>query len=250
MAQMRLDKLLARSGWGSRKEVKKLIKAGRVIVNGEAADDSGQHVDPEKDTVFVDGQVVSYRPFIYLMMNKPPGVITATEDAALPTVVDLLDPADADPSIFPVGRLDRNTEGLLILTNDGPLAHRLLSPKHHVAKRYAVRVQGRVSEEDVARFAEGLVLEDGTKTRPAELKIFSSGNVSDVEVTIYEGKFHQIKRMFRVLGKKVVALKRLSMGPLELDPDLSPGMYRPLTDDEVRLLKEAAGLENGFNPLG
>ncbi|MFO7262966.1 MAG: 16S rRNA pseudouridine(516) synthase [Bacillaceae bacterium G1] len=242
MALMRLDKLLAHSGWGSRKDVKKLIKAGRVAVNGVPADDGGLHVDPENDTVTVDDEPVLYRRYTYLIMNKPSGVITATEDAVLPTVLDLLDAADRAPSLFPVGRLDRDTEGLLLLTNDGQLAHRLLSPKHHVPKRYAVRVRGWVTEEDAARFAAGLVLEDGTRTLPAELTILSAGTVSDCEVTLYEGKFHQIKRMFRVLGKHVVALKRLSMGPLTLDPALSPGMYRPLTDDEVRQLKEAAGL--------
>lgn len=243
MARMRLDKLLAHTGWGSRKEVKKMVKEGRVAVNGVPAADGGLSVDPEKDTVTVDGQAVSYRRYVYLMMNKPKGVITATHDPSLPTVIDLLDPADADRSIFPVGRLDRNTEGLLLLTNDGTLAHRLLSPKRHVAKTYAVRVRGQVTEEDVARFAEGMVLEDGSRTLPAILKILQAGGFSDVEVTLYEGKFHQIKRMFGVLGKQVVALKRLSMGPLELDPALPPGAYRPLTEDEVRRLREAAGLE-------
>lgn len=250
MALMRLDKLLARSGWGSRKEVKKLVKAGRVLVNGVPATDGGQHVDPAKDTVSVDDEPVVYQPFIYFMMNKPAGVITATKDAFLPTVVDLLDPADADRSLFPVGRLDRDAEGLLLLTNDGPLAHRLLSPRHHVAKTYAVRVQGCVTADDVASFAAGLVLEDGTRTRPAVLKVLTAGKFSDVEVTLYEGKFHQIKRMFRVLGKKVVALKRLSMGPLVLDPALRPGMYRPLTEDEIRRLKAATGLEDGVHPGG
>lgn len=250
MPLMRLDKLLARAGLGSRKEVKKLVKAGRVAINGIPADDGGRHVDPGKDTVTVDDRPIFYRQWIYLMMNKPQGVITATEDAALPTVVDLLDDADAAGSLFPVGRLDRNTEGLLILTNDGQLAHRLLSPKHHIPKTYAARVRGWVTEEDVVRFAEGIVLEDGSRTRPAVLKILAAGTHSDVEVTLYEGKFHQIKRMFRALGKQVVALKRLSMGPLELDPALLPGMYRPLTEDEVRLLREAAGLENLFHQVG
>lgn len=250
MSSMRLDKLLAHTGWGTRKEVKKLVKAGRVTVNGMAARDGGQHVDPEKDTVAVDGQIVAYRRHVYFMMNKPPGVITATEDASLPTVVDLLAPEDAYRAVFPVGRLDRDTEGLLLLTDDGSLAHRLLSPKHHVAKTYAVRVQGRVTAADAARFAEGMVLEDGTRTLPAELNILRAGPVSDVEVTLYEGKYHQIKRMFRVLGKRVVGLKRLSMGPLKLDPALAPGMYRPLTEDEVRLLRQAAGLEKAIHPGG
>ncbi len=243
MAKQRLDKVLSRAGLGSRKEVKRLIKEGRVSINGDPASDSGLHVDPHLDQIEVDDRPIAYREWIYLMMYKPKGVITATEDPALPTVLDLLDGAYTALSPFPVGRLDRYTEGLLLLTNDGPLAHRLLSPKRHIPKTYAALIRGHVTEQDVARFAAGLVLEDGTQTRPAVLNILQSGTHSQVEVTLYEGKYHQIKRMFRAVGKQVVELKRLSMGPLMLDPALSPGQYRHLTEDELNMLKKAAGQE-------
>ncbi|OUM90761.1 MAG: 16S rRNA pseudouridine(516) synthase [Bacillus thermozeamaize] len=241
MAKQRLDKVLSRAGLGSRKEVKRLVKAGRVSVNGSIATDGGQHVDPDVDKIEVNDRPIVYREWIYLMMYKPKGVITATVDPVLPTVLDLLDGAYAAHSPFPVGRLDRYTEGLLLLTNDGSLAHRLLSPKYRVPKTYAALIRGHVTEQDVAQFAAGIVLEDGTQTQPAILKVLEPGAHSRVEVTIYEGKFHQVKRMFRAVGKQVVELKRLSMGPLVLDPALSPGQYRHLTADEVQMLKKTVG---------
>lgn len=235
---MRIDKMLANLGFGSRKEVKKLLKDGAVKVNEQVVKDAKEHVNPEKDTVTLNGEVVTYKEFIYLMMNKPNGVISATEDAVEQTVVDLLEIDDAVFAPFPVGRLDKDTEGLLILTNDGQLAHRLLSPKKHVPKTYFAVINQEVTEEDVARFKEGVILDDGYKTKEAHLNILKSGIRSDIELTITEGKFHQVKRMFEAVGKKVIYLQRISMGPLQLDETLELGQYRELTEAEVQRLKE------------
>lgn len=235
---MRIDKMLANLGFGSRKEVKKLLKDGAVKVNDRIIKDAKEHVDPEKDTVTLQGEVVEYKEFIYLMMNKPPGVISATEDNHDQTVIDLLEMEDAVYSPFPVGRLDKDTEGLLLITNDGQLSHRLLSPKKHVPKTYFAVIDQEVTEEDVEAFRQGVVLDDGYETKPGELKILKSGLRSDIELTITEGKFHQVKRMFEAVGKKVVYLKRLSMGPLELDESLELGEYRELTDEEIQSLME------------
>ncbi|MBM7621389.1 16S rRNA pseudouridine516 synthase [Bacillus tianshenii] len=235
---MRLDKLLANSGYGTRKEVKKLLKTGVVKVDGKVVKDAKVHVEPEEQEVTVLDDVVEYREFIYLMMHKPPGFLSATEDHRQETVVDILQEEDKIFEPFPVGRLDKDTEGFLLLTNDGQLAHQLLSPKKHVPKTYYAKIDGEVTEEDIASFREGVTLDDGYETLPAELKILSAGPQSEIEVTIVEGKFHQVKRMFQAVGKTVTYLKRLSMGPLELDPDLELGEYRELTDEEVELLKE------------
>ncbi|WP_417899267.1 16S rRNA pseudouridine(516) synthase [Bacillus haimaensis] len=235
---MRLDKLLANSGYGTRKEVKKLLKTGVVKVDGKVVKDAKVHVEPEEQEVTVLDDVVEYREFIYLMMHKPPGFLSATEDHRQETVVDILQEEDKIFEPFPVGRLDRDTEGFLLLTNDGQLAHQLLSPKKHVPKTYYAKIDGEVTEEDKAAFREGVTLDDGYETLPAELKILSAGPQSEIEITIVEGKFHQVKRMFQAVGKTVTYLKRLSMGPLELDPDLELGEYRELTDEELELLKE------------
>jgi 16S rRNA pseudouridine516 synthase len=235
--KMRLDKLLANMGYGSRKEIKKICKSGAVKVDGKPVKDSSVHVDTDTQEVEIHGEVVQYREFVYLMMNKPQGVISATEDLVEETVVDLLDPEFFAFDVFPVGRLDKDTEGLLLLTNDGKLAHELLSPKKHVPKRYFAHVQGRVTEADEAKFKEGVVLDDGYKTMPAELTILSQGEISEIELVIYEGKYHQVKRMFEAVGKKVVYLKRLAMGALELDADLEPGEYRELAEEELDLLR-------------
>ncbi|RTR29542.1 rRNA pseudouridine synthase [Robertmurraya yapensis] len=235
---MRIDKMLANLGFGSRKEVKKLLKDGAVKVNDRVIKDAKEHVDPEKDTVTLHGEAVEYKEFIYLMMNKPPGVISATEDNHDQTVIDLLEMEDAVFSPFPVGRLDKDTEGLLLITNDGQLSHRLLSPKKHVPKTYFAVIDQEVTEEDVEAFKHGVVLDDGYETKPGELKILKSGTRSDIELTITEGKFHQVKRMFEAVGKRVVYLKRLTMGPLELDESLELGEYRELTDEEIESLME------------
>mgnify|MGYP001267565442 CR=1 FL=1 len=240
--KMRLDKLLSHTGYGTRSEIKKLVKQGKVTVAGKIAKDSGLLVDPELDEVAFDGERVLYREVIYLMMNKPQGVISATEDRRERTVIDLLEPEDKLMEPFPVGRLDKDTVGLLLLTNDGQLAHELLSPRKHVPKTYEAVVQGDVGEEDQKLFEAGVTLDDGYVTMPADLKILKrdsseAGVISVISLTIMEGKFHQVKRMFEAAGKKVVYLKRVSMGPLELDADLEEGTYRELTDEEVALLR-------------
>ncbi|YCA43227.1 rRNA pseudouridine synthase [Bacillus sp. JZ8] len=234
---MRIDKLLANIGYGSRKEVKSLLKSGAVKVDGIPVKDAKQHVNPDEQEVTVYNEEVVYREFIYLMLHKPQGLISATEDVSQPTVVDLLEPEDAVFEPFPVGRLDKDTEGLLLLTNDGKLSHQLLSPKKHVPKTYLAHINSEVTEEDVEAFKNGVTLDDGYVTKPGVLEIIESGETSVIHLTITEGKFHQVKRMFESVGKKVVYLKRLSMGELKLDEKLELGQYRELTDEEVALLK-------------
>ncbi|MCX7951945.1 MAG: rRNA pseudouridine synthase [Clostridiales bacterium] len=239
MAKERLDKVLANMGYGSRKDVRKIVKAGEVTVNGIVAKDFSMHVDPENDVIEVDGEVLEYKKYIYVMLNKPQGVISATEDDYDETVVDIL---PDEYKIFrpaPVGRLDKDTEGLLILTNDGELNHLLLSPKRHVPKRYYAKIDGIVTQDDVEKFKEGVVLDDGYKTMPGELFILKSDEISEIELVIYEGKFHQVKRMFESVGKKVIYLKRIEMGPLKLDESLELGESRELTKEEVELLYNA-----------
>lgn len=239
MAKERLDKVLANMGYGSRKDVRKIVKAGEVTVNGTVAKDFSMHVDPEKDVIEVDGEVLEYKKYIYVMLNKPQGVISATEDDYDETVVDIL---PDEYKIFrpaPVGRLDKDTEGLLILTNDGELNHLLLSPKRHVPKKYYAKIQGAVTQDDVDKFKEGVVLDDGYKTMPGELFILKSDEISEIELIIYEGKFHQVKRMFEAVDKNVIYLKRIEMGPLKLDKNLELGESRELTKEEVELLYDA-----------
>lgn len=233
---MRLDKLLANMGYGSRKEVKQLLKEKAVTVDGIVVKDAAMKVDPEQQDVSVYGERVIYTEFIYLMMNKPPGVISATEDRYDETVIDLLDPLAQHFKPFPVGRLDKDTEGLLLITNDGNLSHNLLSPKKHVPKTYYATIDGIVTETDIEAFRQGVELDDGYVTKPGELVILKSGDISEIELTIQEGKFHQVKRMFEAVGKKVTYLKRLSMGSLVLDEALELGDYRELTEAELKLL--------------
>lgn len=241
MTKERLDKVLANMGHGTRKEVKALVKSGEVEVNGVKVKDSSIHVDTESDIIEVSGERLVYKKYIYIMMNKPQGVISATEDDYDETVVDLLDGQAASFNPAPVGRLDKDTEGLLLLTNDGEMNHMLLSPKRHVPKRYYARIDGVVTGEDADKFKEGVTLEDGYKTMPAELDILISGEVSEIELVIYEGKYHQVKRMFESIGKKVIFLKRLEMGPLKLDRNLQPGEYRELVEEELDCLNDAIG---------
>jgi 16S rRNA pseudouridine516 synthase len=234
---MRLDKLLSNMGYGSRKDMKKLLKSGQVSVNGQIIKDGKMQVDPGQDKVQCQGEEVTYKEYVYYMMNKPKGVLSATEDARDKTVLDLLQEKDQGFNPFPVGRLDKDTEGLLILTNDGKLAHELLSPKKHVPKTYYADIEGVVTEEDQIAFKHGVRLDDGYVTLPAELKIIESSSQSKIELTIFEGKFHQVKRMFISQGKKVVYLKRLSMGKVSLDPHLKLGEYRELNEDELEHLQ-------------
>ncbi|UTH13217.1 pseudouridine synthase [Macrococcus equipercicus] len=233
---MRLDKFLANAGCGTRTEVKQLIKKGRVTVNGETVKKADMKIDHAAGTVAVNGEVVLYEPVVYLMLNKPQGVISATEDARHDTVVDLL-PDYRHYDLHPVGRLDKDTEGLLILTNDGQFSHEVLSPRKHVDKTYYARIDGRVTAETITQFNEGLILDDGYKTMPARLKIVTSGAISEVEVTIQEGKFHQVKRMFSAVGMTVSYLQRIQMGGLPLDRSLQPGQYKLLTAEDINRVK-------------
>ncbi len=242
--RLRLDKLLGHMGIGTRSEIKALVKRGEVSVDGVPVKDSGLKVNVETAVVVVAGERVVYREFVYLMMNKPAGVISATEDRRLRTVLDLLPVNYAHFELFPVGRLDRDTEGLLLLTNDGQLAHDLLSPRKHVAKTYQALVQGVVEDADVAAFSEGVTLDDGYVTLPAELVIDQVDAVSgqsSIRLTITEGKFHQVKRMFLARGKQVLYLKRLTMGALALDETLALGAVRELTEEEWKGLRNRHG---------
>ncbi len=236
MKRERLDKVLASMGLGTRKEVKQLVKQKLIEVDGVIATDPGMHVIPEQQEITIDGEPLPYKRWIYVMLNKPQGVISATEDPRHRTVVDLL-PYEWAIKVHPVGRLDIDTEGLLLLTNDGQLSHNLLSPKKKVDKEYFARIQGIVTEEHVRFFQEGVVLDDGYKTLPARLEILSSGPVSEIRVTIMEGKFHQVKRMFAAYDLEVIYLKRLRMGSLHLDESLEVGEYRELTEEELLALR-------------
>jgi 16S rRNA pseudouridine516 synthase len=240
----RLDRVLSNFGYGTRKEIRQLVKAGAVKVGGAVAKDPGMHVEPSSEAIEISGELLDYREFIYIMMNKPPGVISATFDKRLRTVVDILPGKYKSFGLFPAGRLDIDTEGLLLLTNDGRLAHDMLSPRKHVPKRYYALVEGRVDEEDARRFKEGVVLDDGYRTMPAELDIIRAGDRSEIELVLHEGRFHQVKRMFEAVGKRVMYLKRIAMGGLYLDEGLAPGECRELTPDEAELLREGMGKTN------
>lgn len=234
---MRLDKCLADCGLGTRSEVKSLLKAKRITVNGKVVTNGKVQVNPETDEILFDGEAIQYEEFVYIMMNKPKGVVSATEDNLHKTVLDLIDPLYFKKRVFPVGRLDIDTHGLLLLTNDGELAHRLLSPKKHVTKIYQARVEGVMTEEDAAAFEKGIVLSDGTECMPARLDILSTTqDESIVQIHLKEGKFHQVKRMVKACGKTVVDLQRLTMGPLKLDESLALGESRPLTEEELESL--------------
>ena len=240
---MRLDKYLVACAVGSRTEVKNFLKAGRVTVNGKKEKSAKLQINEEIDEICFDGQKLEYEEFVYYMMNKPQGVISATEDSEHKTVLDLLDDLARSKEVFPVGRLDIDTHGLLLLTNDGQLAHALLSPKRHVDKIYLARVDGIMTQEDVETFAQGIPLKDFT-CKPAKLELVSldrEKNQSLVRVTIAEGKFHQIKRMVAYCGKEVVDLQRLTMGTLTLDENLKRGEWRRLTKEELEGLLESVG---------
>ena len=237
MPRMRLDKFMAKCGLGTRTEVKGIIRSKKVTVDGEIARDAGMNIDSDTSSIAVNGDLLVYKENHYLMLNKPAGVISATRDRLHPTVIDLLPEGFGHLDLFPVGRLDKDTEGLMILTDDGKLTHRLLSPKKHVPKTYRARVKGAVDEMDVQIFKQGIDLEDFT-TMPAHLEILEAGPESQIQVTIHEGKFHQVKRMFAAVDKEVLYLQRIAMGGLELDPGMEPGEIRELTDDELAVLLE------------
>ena len=229
----RLDKLLAATGRWSRKQAKALVKQGRVLVAGQLPQGPEDKVE-EGTTVNVDGRPIVTQRYVYLMLHKPAGVISSTQDPREKTVIDLLPRDLRRLDLFPVGRLDKDTEGLLLLTNDGPLAHELLAPGRHVEKVYYARVEGLLDQADQAAFQEGITLADGTACRPAKLEILSPAH--QCLVTLGEGKYHQVKRMLASRGKPVTYLKRLSMGPIALDPGLAPGAWRPLRQEELASL--------------
>lgn len=235
----RLDKLLAGTGKWSRREVKALVRQGLVRVDGRLAASAEDKLDPAAAVVTVAGETVALHRFTYVLLHKPAGVLTATEDRKQPTVLDLLPPELRRIGLAPVGRLDKDTEGLLLLTNDGELAHRLLSPKYHVEKRYLARVDGELSAADAEVFARGMTLGDGLECLPAGLELLPGHACI---VTLREGKFHQVKRMLAARGAPVLYLKRLSMGPLTLDDSLAAGAYRLLRAEEISALYRACGL--------
>ena len=235
----RLDKLLAGTGKWSRREVKALVRQGLVRVDGRLAASAEDKLDPAAAIITVAGETISLCRFTYVMLHKPAGVLTATEDRKQPTVLDLLPPELRRIGLAPVGRLDKDTEGLLLLTNDGELAHRLLSPKYHVEKRYLARVDGELSAADAEAFARGMTLGDGLECLPAGLEVLPDRVCI---VTLREGKFHQGKRMLAARGAPVLYLKRLSMGPLTLDDSLAAGAYRLLRAEEILALYRACGL--------
>ena len=235
----RLDKIIANRGIASRREVKELVRQGRVLVDGVPAAAPDMKISPETAAITVDGMPVCGERYLYLLLHKPAGVLTATEDKRQPTVLDLVPEFWRRRGLAPVGRLDKDTEGLLLLTNDGELTHRLLSPKYHVDKVYYARVEGTPDAADAAAFAAGLRLDDGRQCLPARLEPLGPG---ECLVTLREGKFHQVKRMLAARGKPVLYLKRLAMGPLQLEVGLMPGQCRLLTDQELMALRSTCGL--------
>ena len=235
----RLDKIIAGTGKYSRREVKELVRQGRVVVDGRLASSPEEKMDADAACLLVDGQALDCRRYTYLMLHKPAGVLSARVDGRQQTVLDLLPPELRKRDLSPVGRLDKDTEGLLLLTNHGELTHRLLSPRDHVDKVYYARVEGVLTAADTAAFAGGMVLADGLECLPAGLELLSP---QEALVTLREGKFHQVKRMLAACGKPVTYLKRLSMGPLRLDEALAPGAFRPLSEGEIHTLLDICGL--------
>lgn len=235
MALIRLDKLISDSGLASRREVKELVKAGRVRVDNMIAASPDMKIDGDKSAVYIDGEIIDYKKNRYIMMHKPNGVLSATEDPEQKTVIDLLPESLRKQGLFPVGRLDKDTTGLLLLTNDGVFSHSVISPKRHIAKVYRAAVAGILGEEDAAAFEQGIVLSDGTKCMSAHLEI---ERPSVGIVTVFEGKYHQVKRMFASRGKHVTALHRLSIGALKLDEQLRPGQFRELSPEEKNSIFE------------
>lgn len=233
---MRLDKLLAEAGIGSRSQVKTYIKKGFVMINQEKVNKPECKVDLENDIVQYNGITVEYAEFEYFMLNKPKDCVSARIDNVSTTVIELIEDKLRN-DLFPVGRLDKDTEGLLIITNDGDLSHNMLSPRKHVDKTYYATIDGIVTKEDAELFEKGMDIGDEKLTLPATLKILKSDTISEIELTIQEGRFHQVKRMFEVIDKKVLYLRRIAMGSLKLDENLKPGEYRRLTKEELDLLR-------------
>lgn len=234
---IRLDKFLTDMGCGTRSIIKNLVRKGKVSVNGEIIKKPEIKINEDEDVVLLDGEKIKYNRYEYFMLNKPDGYVSATTDRNEKTVLDLLKAEDRRKDLFPVGRLDKDTEGLLVISNDGEMAHKILSPKNHIAKTYYVKVNGRIENGHIEIFEKGIDIGEKNITKPGILKIIKTGDVSEAELTIYEGKFHQVKRMFEAVGMKVVYLKRIKMGTLGLDETLKPGEYRRLTLEETEQLK-------------
>lgn len=234
---LRLDKYLADMGVGTRSEIKQMVRKGQVSLNGEIIKKPETKVNVQTDQVTVWGKPIMYQKYRYILLHKPAGFVSATEDKKEKTVLELL-PGDLRKDMFPVGRLDKDTEGLLLLTNDGDLAHRLLSPKKHVDKTYYAKIEGKVTYSDQHAFEQGVDIGDEKKTMPAKLQILVSDEISEILITIQEGRFHQVKRMFESVGKKVMYLKRINMGPLSLESELTIGTYRELTEEELLKLQQ------------
>lgn len=233
---MRLDKLLAHTGFGSRKDVKELVKKRCVTVDNKVITKSNVHVNPDEQLITVNNEKIHYQKYIYIMLHKPPGYLSATVDRYEKTVLDLIPDEYSHYDLSPVGRLDKDTEGLLVLTNDGQLNHALTSPKRDVFKTYFAKIDGKVTKAHIDQFKKGIVLDDGYETKKAYLEIEKSGPISEIQLSISEGKFHQVKRMFQAIGTEVVYLKRLSIGDLQLDENLSIGKMRLLEDEEIKYL--------------
>lgn len=239
---MRIDQLLSKVGYGSRKEVKQLLKKEEICCNGKRIKDGKYQVDPEQQIITVNQEKIQYQKYRYYLLNKPKGCVSATEDAQHRTVLSYLKKED-QKEVFPVGRLDKDTTGLLLLTNNGELSHELLAPKKHVDKLYWAKIDGPVTREAQEAFAKGIFLNEKEQAKPAKLNPLTQKEEEWAEVTISEGKFHQVKRMFHAVGREVLALERRSMGPLQLPNDLAQGEYRPLTKEEISALERLTGIE-------
>lgn len=233
MAKQRLDKILAAQGLSSRKEVKALISKGLVAINGQVVRQADFKVDPDVDQAVVNGKELPLKEYLYLMLHKPPGIVSATRDRNLPTVVDLVPPSLQRRGLFPAGRLDKDTEGFVLITDDGAFAHRILTPRNHLPKVYLARLDQPIGPQVAVEFAKGVKLDEEDQCSPAQLEILENGANPQVQVTIHEGMYHQIKRMFERFGYKVIYLKRLQIGGLPLDPTLPMGECRELTPAEL-----------------
>ncbi|MBQ8227748.1 MAG: rRNA pseudouridine synthase [Clostridia bacterium] len=234
----RLDKIIANSGTLSRKEVHRLIKSGAVSVNGITTKDRGFCIEPETAVIKINGQVINLEKYVYIMLNKPEGVVSATKDPTEKTVVDLVPAEFKKKNLFPAGRLDRNTTGFVLITDNGDFAHKILSPKNHIEKTYEARLAEAIDDLSLQKVAEGITLGDGTECLPAKVKVLEGGDNPLVEIKICEGKYHQIKRMFAAVGNAVIELKRVKMGELPLDESLAPGECKVLSKDEVNLIQK------------
>lgn len=233
---MRIDKFLSNMGVATRSESSKAARGGLILVNGVAVKKADVHIDPEKDEIIFCGRKIEYRKYTYILMNKPDGVVSATEDGRDKTVIDLLPEELQKLNLFPCGRLDKHTLGLVMLTDDGDLAHRLLSPKHHVKKKYFFESKFPLTDEEISYLERGATLEDGYVTKPSEIELLSDRKSG--YITLVEGKYHQIKRMLEAVNNKITYLERITFGPLSLDKSLQRGEWRFLTDNEIKELEE------------